>query len=115
MRVIPGTHDNGFSEYVPADLEKISGAARSTRPRSRRASRSTSVSSPTSAGCSKRVFIHGAKANTSDTRRAGYAMRYFPTTSLVYSKMLVDKPNCPALKLYLARGEDIAGNRFENA
>ena len=29
-------------------------------------------------------IIHGARANTSDKRRAGYTMRYFPTTTKVY-------------------------------
>ena len=55
--------------------------------------------------------IHGAKANTSDKRRAGYTMRYFPTTSLVYH----DNSRNANHKIWLARGVDVAGNRYQNA
>jgi ectoine hydroxylase-related dioxygenase (phytanoyl-CoA dioxygenase family) len=54
-------------------------------------------------------IIHGAKANTSDHRRCGYTMRYFPTTTLVYPE------RNRGHKIWLARGEDLAGNQFENA
>jgi ectoine hydroxylase-related dioxygenase (phytanoyl-CoA dioxygenase family) len=51
-------------------------------------------------------IIHGAKANTSPSRRAGYTMRYFPTTSLIYPQANVGH------KIWLARGKDIAGNSY---
>jgi hypothetical protein len=54
-------------------------------------------------------MIHGAKANTSDRRRAGYTMRYFPTTSLILPERNQHH------KVWLARGVDQAGNKFENA
>jgi hypothetical protein len=58
MRVIPGTHVHGFSEY-----EKV-----------------------------------------------GYTMRYLPT-----SLRLLPEGNPPGWKLWLVRGRDLAGNRYENA
>jgi hypothetical protein len=70
------------------------------------------VRGPATAECSlhKARIIHGANANTSDKRRAGYTMRYFPT-SLVYADLPANKGH----KLWLARGKDIAGNTFVNA
>ena len=54
-------------------------------------------------------IIHGAKANTSSKRRAGYTMRYFPTTSKLNPERNVGH------KIWLARGTDKAGNTYENA
>jgi hypothetical protein len=54
-------------------------------------------------------IIHGAKANTSEHRRTGYTMRYFPTSSRVLPE------RNQGHKIWLARGSDLAGNQFENA
>lgn len=54
-------------------------------------------------------IVHGAEANTSPRRRAGYTMRYFPTTSQV-----IPERN-QGHRVWLARGVDRAGNPFENA
>jgi len=54
-------------------------------------------------------IVHGAKPNTSAIRRTGYTMRYFPTSSKVFTETLR-----PQHKLWLARGEDLAGNEFVN-
>ena len=56
-------------------------------------------------------ILHGAKANTSPMRRAGYTMRYFPLTSEVFS----ENPRNAGHKIWLARGIDRANNKFENA
>ena len=53
--------------------------------------------------------MHGAQANTSPLRRAGYTMRYFPTSTTVYPEKNVGH------KIWLARGVDLAGNTYENA
>lgn len=52
-------------------------------------------------------IIHGANANTSNTRRAGYTMRYFALD------MKFNPENAPGHKLFHARGENIAGNELE--
>ncbi len=49
--------------------------------------------------------MHGAKPNTSDVRRTGYTMRYFPASV----KMMPVEQN-EGWKIWLARGEDRAGN-----
>ena len=110
MRVIPGTHVNGFSEYQ--DLE----AGRNTFD---------SGIKPESIDESKAVYfelergecslhdsriIHGALANTSPYRRCGYTMRYFATDHKVNVDSYTD-----GFKIWLARGKDLAGNRFVSA
>ena len=78
MGVIPGTHQNGFSNY-----EKVDDAASSTFE--------TEIKSdeldlervvwfelkPGEYSLHDARIIHGANANTSDKRRCGYTMRYF--------------------------------------
>ncbi len=54
-------------------------------------------------------IVHGADANTSARRRAGYTMRYFPTTSRIVLECN------PGHHVWLARGRDRAGNRYQNA
>jgi phytanoyl-CoA dioxygenase PhyH len=53
-------------------------------------------------------LIHGAKPNTSDLRRTGYTMRYFPASV----KVLPVEQNA-GWRIWLARGEDSAGNVYE--
>jgi chlorinating enzyme len=115
MAVIPGSHTSGsagFSEYVAvADASRnIFGSE--VKPESIDENRAVYFSlKPNECSLHEARMIHGAKANTSPKRRAGYTMRYFPTTSLVYP----DSPRNANHKLWLARGVDIAGNRYENA
>lgn len=52
-------------------------------------------------------IIHGAEANISPRRRAGYTMRYFALTSVI------DSERNKTAKFWLARGKDIAGNPLE--
>ncbi|MDF2726070.1 MAG: phytanoyl-CoA dioxygenase, partial [Paenibacillus sp.] len=54
-------------------------------------------------------IIHGAKANTSPYRRCGYTMRYFSTEARIVPERNQNH------KVWLARGRDIAGSKFENA
>lgn len=108
MRVIPGTHVNGFSEYEEVDSE---------------ANIFSTEIKPTSIDDSKAVYfelepgecslhdsriIHGAAANKSPNRRCGYTMRYFSTEA----KVLPERNQ--NFKIWLARGKDIAGNPFVN-
>ncbi len=106
MRVIPGTHNNGFSEY-----EEVDGAKNLFRSQIKNIDESKAVYFELEPGeCSLHDarIIHGATANTSPLRRCGYTMRYFSTEL----KVLPEKN--PNFKVWLARGEDLAGNRFVN-
>ncbi len=106
MRVIPGTHTNGFSEYVAVDgAHNTFGSAIAT------VDDATAVDFELEPGeCSLHDsrIIHGAAANTSPYRRCGYTMRYIPTSVKVYLE------RDPGFKIWLARGVDIAGNTYAN-
>jgi ectoine hydroxylase-related dioxygenase (phytanoyl-CoA dioxygenase family) len=109
MAVIPGTHANGFSEYKPVDE---SANIFSTEIAEVDESKAVYFSlNPNECSLHEGRIIHGAKANTSPHRRAGYTMRYFPLTSQVFH----DSPRNAGHRIWLARGTDQADNRFENA
>ncbi|MEF3305597.1 phytanoyl-CoA dioxygenase family protein [Paenibacillus sp. GYB003] len=106
MRVIPGTHHNGFSEYEEVDKSK-----NLFRSQVKNIDDSQAVYFELERGeCSLHDsrIIHGAKANTSPHRRCGYTMRYFSTEARVIPERNQNH------KVWLARGRDIAGSRFEN-
>jgi hypothetical protein len=54
-------------------------------------------------------IIHGAEANTSPRRRAGYTMRYFS----METKFNTETPDNATHKLWLCRGKNIANNPVE--
>ena len=109
MQVIPGTHHNGFSQYEAVDVgSNIFGAQ--IKPETMDESRAVTFElSPNECSLHEARLIHGAPPNTSNRRRAGYTMRYFPTSSKIFTQTLREQH-----KLWLARGEDIAGNEFVN-
>ena len=105
MAVIPGTHSGGFSHYKPADAQsnifetQIDGVNEEDAV--------VFTLDPNECSLHEARIIHGARANASDRRRAGYTMRYFPTTSRIVPERNVGH------KVWLARGEDRAGNAYE--
>ncbi|WP_164775423.1 phytanoyl-CoA dioxygenase family protein [Paenibacillus glycanilyticus] len=106
MRVIPGTHTNGFSEY-----ESVSEDSNIFNSQIKNIDESKAVYFELEPGeCSLHDsrIIHGAKANTSEFRRCGYTMRYFSTEAYV-----IPEKN-PGFKIWLARGKNIAGSLFVN-
>ena len=109
MGVIPGTHSNGFSEY-----EAVDDPSKNIFPSQVKGvdlSKAVYMNlQPNECSLHEGRILHGAKANTSPKRRAGYTMRYFPLTSQVFA----DNPRNAGHKIWLARGEDRAGNKFEN-
>ena len=110
MGVLPGTHTNGFSEYDSEDAENnFADFERRIKPELIDESKAVYFSlEPNECSLHEARIIHGARANTSDNRRAGYTMRYFPTTSQVIAE------RNPGHKLWLVRGQDRAGNAFIN-
>lgn len=107
MRVIPGTHDNGFSDYRPTDKTVQTFHAEITDVDEDKA-----VDFELERGqCSLHDgrIVHGAKPNTSSVRRTGYTMRYFPASVKV---MPVEQNK--GWKIWLARGRDTAGNTYES-
>ena len=113
MKVIPGTHTNGYSNYEPVDM---AGNIFDRRIKPDQVDESRAVLfelEPGEASLHEARIIHGADANTSNRRRAGYTMRYFPTSSKVHLDMLRETRKWNH-KLWLARGVDLAGNQYEN-
>lgn len=106
MRVIPGTHSNGFSEY-----EDVDGGKNTFSTQVKNIDESNAKYFELEPGqCSLHDsrIIHGAAANTSPLRRCGYTMRYFPASTYV-----IPEEN-PGFKIWLARGKDLAGNSYVN-
>ncbi|OUS75538.1 phytanoyl-CoA dioxygenase [Paenibacillus sp. MY03] len=106
MRVIPGSHSNGFSDY-----EDVDGAQNIFETEIKNVDPEKAVYFELEPGeCSLHDsrIIHGAAPNTSPYRRCGYTMRYFATDA----KVIPEKN--PGFKVWLARGVDLAGNPFVN-
>lgn len=109
LRVIPGTHTNGFSEYEAVDKANNTF---SSEIRADQIDESKAVYfelNPNECSLHDGRIIHGAEANTSDRRRAGYTMRYFS----LETKFNPDAPGNETHKLYYCRGENIANNPLE--
>jgi hypothetical protein len=111
MKVIPGTHKSvgGFSAYEAVDdAENIFGTQ--IKPELIKEEDAVYFElQPNECSLHEARIIHGAEANTSERRRAGYTMRYFPTTSKIDTSSLRKEH-----KIWLARGRDIAGNTYAN-
>jgi ectoine hydroxylase-related dioxygenase (phytanoyl-CoA dioxygenase family) len=108
MKVIPQSHHNGFSEYEAVDAAQNIFPSQIKPEQVDEASAVYFSLQPNQCSLHEARIIHGADANTSSKRRAGYTMRYFPTSSKVFPE------RNEGHKLWLARGRDLAGNQFEN-
>ncbi|MEI7987173.1 MAG: phytanoyl-CoA dioxygenase family protein [Armatimonadota bacterium] len=107
IAVVPGTHSGGFSEY-----ERVDGKENIFETQIIGVDESKAVYftlEPNQCSLHEARIIHGAKPNTSEFRRCGYTMRYFPLTTKVFPEKNVGH------KIWLARGTDQAGNQFEYA
>jgi len=107
VRVIPGTHRDGFSEYEATGRERLF-----TKQITGEIDEANAVDFELEPGqCSLHDgrIIHGARANTSPHRRTGYAMRYFSATI-----RMIPEAN-PGHRIWLARGRDLAGNAYETS
>jgi ectoine hydroxylase-related dioxygenase (phytanoyl-CoA dioxygenase family) len=109
MRVIPGTHlDGGFSDnYEPTDITEQTFHAGLAGVDEDQAVYFELKRGEFSMHDGR--IVHGAAANTSDIRRTGYTMRYFPS-----SVKMQDVPQNEGWKIWLARGRDLAGNDYAN-
>ena len=108
MRVIPRTHDNGFSEYEDVDLARNVFAVQIKPEKIDETQAVDLVLKRGEAHLHHARLIHGSNANYSTRRRCGYTMRYMSTAVKVLGE---DKPDFRPY-VYLARGKDVAGNRY---
>lgn len=109
LRVIPGTHTNGFSEYVEVD-KATNTFGSEIKPEMIDESQAVYFElDPNECSLHDGRIIHGAEANTSNRRRAGYTMRYFS----LETKFNPDAPGNKTHRLFHCRGENIANNPLE--
>jgi hypothetical protein len=105
MRVIPGSHGHGYSDY-----DDVEGAVFRQEIKPSQVPDDTAVDCvlrPNEASLHDGRLIHGSAANTGAMRRCGFTMRYIPTTTKV-----IDTAAQAGYQVYLARGRDRAGNRY---
>ena len=110
MAVIPGSQRGGFSKYEEA-ADK-GGSIFATQIKAGSVDESQAVYfalKPNECSLHEARIMHGAQANTSPLRRAGYTMRHFPTSTAVSPERNAGH------KIWLARRVELAGNRYENA
>ena len=107
MRVIPGSHHaGGFSEYTQVDKNENTFGTE-IRPDLIDESQAVYFElNPNECSLHDGRIIHGAEANTSPRRRAGYTLRYFS----LETKFIPDAPGNARHNLYLCRGENVANN-----
>lgn len=109
MRVIPGSHlEGGFHDnYVPTDQSVQTFHAEIPD-----VDESQAVDFELERGqfsLHDGRIVHGATANRSPLRRTGYTMRYFPA-----SVQMMSVEQNVGWRIWLARGEDRAGNTYQN-
>lgn len=110
MKVIPRTHDNGFSDYDPVDLAK-NVFPTEIRKEQRDDARAVPIElQPNQASLHDGRIMHGSDANLSNIRRCGYTMRFIST----HVKFNSEKHG-EYHQIYLARGVDHAGNTYADS
>jgi len=107
MRVIPGTHVNGFSEYEAVkDPNKQVFGSEIKPDQFDESSAVDMVLKPNQCSLHHGKLIHGSAPNQGAMRRCGYTMRYMPTTVKHTGR------DDMRFQIYLARGKDRAGNTY---
>src|SRR4051794_35238014 len=108
MKVIPGTHQNGYSQYEAVkDASKEVFTTEIKKELIDEAKAIDCVLKPNHCSIHHAKAIHGPNANPSAMRRCGYTMRFVPTTS-------ASRPAdwFSAFQISLARGKARANNKY---
>ena len=117
LAIDPSTRENGAMQVIPRSLDGNSehesvDAEQNVLPwevKRRPVDHSKAVTielEPNHASLHDGRLLHGSPANTSNIRRCGYTMRYMPTT------VKLNEAALSSHNIYLARGRDLAGNRY---
>jgi hypothetical protein len=106
MRVIPGTHNNGYSQYRSVDQRAVFTSE--IQPDQFDESKAVDcVLGANQCSLHHAKLIHGSNANSSASRRCGYTMRYFSTAC-----KFIGSNQSGGHEVFLARGRDLAGNKY---
>ncbi|MCP5366398.1 MAG: phytanoyl-CoA dioxygenase family protein [Hyphomicrobiales bacterium] len=122
MRYIPGSHrDKNLGRHEVADREDF--AIKQSMPDIDESVARDVVLEPGQISLHDVYTIHGSNHNRSGKRRADYAIRYMPATSLydrredhpatAYARVVSPTMNYPLRPIWLVRGQDRAGNDFQ--
>lgn len=113
LRVVPGTHLHGYSDYAPVKKpeDEVFGIE-IKRSEVLNARAADIVLQPNEASVHHGKIIHGSNPNTGTLRRAVLTVRYFPTTVRFVSD--AHEYFKQGFHIYLARGRDHAGNRYSD-
>ncbi|MDP6906666.1 MAG: phytanoyl-CoA dioxygenase family protein [Candidatus Thalassarchaeaceae archaeon] len=106
MRVIPETHNHGFSDYVSVDRGLNTFPVEIIDDQYDESKAVDFVLKPNHCSMHDGRIIHGADPNTSPRRRCGYTMRYIGLDSYIFPEENLDH------KVWWARGENVAGNEL---
>jgi ectoine hydroxylase-related dioxygenase (phytanoyl-CoA dioxygenase family) len=109
MYVVPRTHKGdraGFSDYEDVNSTESVFATEIVRYQRKEHEAIAVVLAPNECSLHDAKLIHGSPANTSDTRRCGFTMRFVPG----HVRLHPDWEE--VIRLYPARGKDLAGNRL---
>jgi hypothetical protein len=109
MYVIPQSHHQGLSEYEAVDKERNLFPIEIKHGRFDESRSIPCELCANEASLHHSGLIHGSPRNVSNKRRAGYTMRYMPTSvKALGGKSELGHPHIN----YLARGRDLAGNIY---
>ncbi|MFH1070806.1 MAG: phytanoyl-CoA dioxygenase family protein [Candidatus Glassbacteria bacterium] len=110
MRVVPGSHlQGGFSQYEQMEVPTDRIFTREI-PRVDESRAVYLELEPNHCSLHDCRIIHGARANTSDTRRTGYTMRYFSQ----HQKLNSSHPHNLNHRIWHCRGNNLHGNPVVN-
>jgi hypothetical protein len=112
LRVVPGTHLHGYSDYEDVARPETEVFPIEIKKTQVNDAKAVDIGlHPNEASIHHGKIIHGSNPNTGSLRRAVLTVRYFPTTVRFTPE---NHPHFAKAKfnIYLARGRDRAGNRY---
>jgi hypothetical protein len=113
MRVIPGSHRHGYSDYADVDNPEENMFGVEIVPDQVDESKAVDqILMPNEAAIHDARIMHSSEPNGGDVRRRVFTVRYFPTTSRFNPD--AHEHFKKGFYIYLARGEDRAGNHFSD-
>ena len=113
MRVIPGSHRHGYSDYEAVDDPEENVFGFEIKPEQVDESKAVDqVLMPNQAAIHDARIMHSSEPNNGDVRRRVFTVRYFPTTSRFNPD--AHEHFQKGFYIYLARGEDHAGNHYSD-
>jgi ectoine hydroxylase-related dioxygenase (phytanoyl-CoA dioxygenase family) len=109
MRVIRGSHHNGYSDYEPVEDPEENVFGVEIRPEGIDESQAVDLTlKPNQASIHDAKIIHSSNPNTGTRERFAFTVRYFPAHVKFTNTLDAD------FHIYLARGADHAGNTYSD-